>query len=160
MGRRSKATQSRLQNLGEASKSQRTQVDDVTWYEDSSGDAAIEDIETGAEHRFIVFEDYETGSDDDHIPGSNDSDSKDGDSDFEDEETNEIRIEADLLRFSAILTEAQRVAVKLEQESDAPKRPKQYTGKVPLRTKFHWAVLGCSKILLLKHPKNLWYRRW
>jgi hypothetical protein len=91
MGRRSKATQSRLQNLGEASKSQRTRVasDDVTLDEDEdSGDAAIVDIGTGAEHGFIVFEDYETDSksDDDsddpsHIPGSNDSDSEDGDSD-------------------------------------------------------------------------------
>ena len=55
MGRRSKATQSRLQNLREAPKSQRTQVDDVTSDEDedseSSGDAAIVDIRTGAEHR-------------------------------------------------------------------------------------------------------------
>ena len=98
MGRRSKATQSRLQNLGEASKSQRTRVDDVPSHEDhdedSSEDAAIVDIRTGAEHRFIVFEGYasETDSDDDHIPGTNDSDSEDGDSDFEDEETNEIRI--------------------------------------------------------------------
>ena len=45
MGRRSKATQSWLQNLREASKSQRTQVDDVTSDEDedseSSGDATI-----------------------------------------------------------------------------------------------------------------------
>jgi len=140
MGRRSKATQSRLQNLGEASKSQRARVDDVTSDEDedSSGDAAIVDIGTGAEHGFIVFEDYETDSDDDHIPGSNDSDSEDGDSDFEDElEINEIRIEADLLRFSAILAEAQRVAVKLEQESDAPKRPKQYTGNAPRTKRFH-----------------------
>ena len=64
MGRRLKATQSWLQNLREASKSQRTQVDDVTSDEDedSSGDAVIKDI--GAEHRFIVFEDYETDSDD------------------------------------------------------------------------------------------------
>ena len=107
-------------------------VDDVTSdeNEDPSGDAVIEDIGTGAEHGFIVFEDYETDSDDDHIPGSNDSDS-------EDEETNEIRIEADFLHFSAILTEAQRVAVKLEQESDAPKRPKQYTGNVPCTKHFH-----------------------
>ena len=99
---------------------------------ESSGDATIVDIRTGAEHRdgFIIFEDYdETESDDDHIPGSNDSDSEDGDgSDFEDLdelqvdslETNEIKIEADLLRISAILAEAQRVAVKLEQESDDP----------------------------------------
>ena len=29
--------------------------------------------------------------------------------------------------------------------------------KVPLWTKFHQAVLGHSKILLLKHPKNFWY---
>jgi hypothetical protein len=65
MGRRSKATQSQLQNLGEASKSRRMRVDDVTSNEneDSSGDAVIEDIGTGAEHRFIVFEDYETDSD-------------------------------------------------------------------------------------------------
>ena len=153
MGRRSKATQSRLQNLREASKSQRTQVDDVTSDEDedseSSGDATIVDIRTGAEHRdgFIIFEDYdETDSDDDHIPGSNDSDSEDGDdSDFEDLdelqvdslETNEIRIEADLLRFSAILAEAQRVAVKLERESDDPKRPKRYTGNAPRTKCFH-----------------------
>jgi len=139
MGRRSKATQFWLQNLREASKSQRTWVDDVTSDEDkdSSGDAVIEDIGTGAKHRFIVFEDYETGSDDDHIPGSNDSDSEDGDSDFEDEETNEIRIEADLLCFSAILTKAQRVAVKLEQKSDAPKHPKQYTGNTPCTKHFH-----------------------
>jgi hypothetical protein len=115
MGRRSKATQSQLQNLGKASKVQRTWVDDDE-DEDSSGDVVIEDIGTGAEHGFIVFEDYETDSDNDHIPGSNDSDSEDGNSDFEDEETNEIRIEADLLHFSAILTEAQRVAVKLESE--------------------------------------------
>src|SRR6266700_1612580 len=117
MGRRSKATQSRLQNLGEAPKSQRAWVDDVTSDEDedSSGDAAIVDIRTGTEHGFIVFEDYKTDSDDDHIPGSDDTD---GDSDFEDEETTEIRIEADLLRFSAILAGAQGVAVKLEQESD------------------------------------------
>ena len=46
-------------------KSQRTQVDDVTSDEDedseSSGDAAIVDIRTGAEHRdgFIIFEDYD-----------------------------------------------------------------------------------------------------
>ena len=140
MGRRSKATQSRLQNLGEASKSQRARVDDVTSDEDedSSGDAAIVDIGTGAEHGFIVFEDYETDSDDDdHIPESNDSDSEDGDSDFEDEEINEIRIEADLLRFSAILAEAQRVAVKLEQESEAPKRPKRYTGNAPRTKRLH-----------------------
>jgi hypothetical protein len=150
MGRRSKATQSRLQNLGEASKSQRTRVqvasDDVTSDEDasedseSSGDAAIVDIGTGAEHGFIFFEDYETDSEsdddsDDHIPGSNDS--EDSNSDFEDEETNEIKIEADLLRFSAILTEAQRIAVKLEQESDAPKRPKRYTGNAPRTKRFH-----------------------
>jgi hypothetical protein len=139
MGRRSKATQSRLQNLREASKSQRMRVHDVTSDEDedSSGDAVIEDIGTGAKHGFIVFEDNEIDSDNDHIPGSNDSDSKDGDSDFEDEETNEIRIEADLLCFSAILTEAQRVAVKLEQESDAPKRPKRYTGNAPRMKRFH-----------------------
>jgi hypothetical protein len=137
---------------GEASKSQRTRVDDVTSDEDedSSGDAVIEDIGTGAEHRFIVFENYETNSDDDHIPGSNDSDSEDGDSDFEDEETNEIRIEADLLHFSAILTEAQRVAVKLEQESDAPKCPKQYTGNVPHTTSvnsgfFHSTSQSCHQ---------------
>ena len=30
--------------------------------------------------------------------------------------------------------------------------------KVPLWTKFHWAVLGHSKILLPKHPKNFWYQ--
>jgi hypothetical protein len=74
------------------------QVDDVTSDEDedSSGDAVIEDIGTGAEHGFIVFEDHETDSDNDHIPGSNDSDSEDGDSDFEDKETNEIRIEAEM----------------------------------------------------------------
>jgi hypothetical protein len=139
MGRRSKATQSQLQNLGEASKSQRTRVDDVTSDEDEnlSGDAVIEDIGTGAEHGFIVFEDYETDSDDDHIPGSNDSDSEDRDSDFKDEETNGIRIEADLLHFSVILTEAQRVAVKLEQESDASKCPKRYTGNVPCTKHFH-----------------------
>jgi hypothetical protein len=95
------------------------------------------DIGTGAEHGFIVFEDYETDSDDDHIPGSDDTDSEDGDSDFEDEETTEIRIEADLLRFSAILAEAQAVAVKLEQESDAPKHPKQYTGNAPCMEHFH-----------------------
>ena len=139
MGRRSKATQSQLQNLGEAVKSQRTWVDDVTSDEDEdpSGDTMTEDIGTGAEHRFIVFEDYKTDSDDDHIPRSNDSDSEDRDSDFEDEEINKIRIEADLLRFSAILTEAQKVAVKLEQESDAPKHPKQYTGNAPCTKCFH-----------------------
>ena len=30
--------------------------------------------------------------------------------------------------------------------------------KVPLQIKFHWAVLGCSKILLPKHPENFWYQ--
>ena len=67
MGRRLKATQSRLKNLGEATKSQRMWVDDVTSDEDedSSGNAMpIVHIGTGTEHRFIAFEDYETDSDD------------------------------------------------------------------------------------------------
>jgi hypothetical protein len=91
----------------------------------------IVDIGTGIEQGFVYFEDYGTDSDDDHIPGSSDSladpEDYDGDYyDFEDEleEANEISIEGDLLRFSAILIEAQSIAVKLEKESDAPKHPK------------------------------------
>ena len=141
MGRRSKAIQSRLKNL-QPQKNQRARVDDATDEDEDStanttGDEAITDIGTASEHGFIVFEDYETDSDDDHISGVSDSDSEDTDSDFEDEDDTEIRIEADLLRFSAILAEAQKVAVKLEQESDARKRPKRYMGNA-LRTKrFH-----------------------
>lgn len=147
MGRRSRAIQSRLKNFQPAQKNRRARVDDVTdedHDEDStsntSGDdsEAIADVGTSSEHGFVVFEDYENDSDDDHISGASDSesDSEDADSDFEDEYNTEIRIEADLLRFSAILAEAQRVAVKLEQESDTPKR-KRYTGNAPRTKRFH-----------------------
>jgi len=150
MGRRSRAVQSRLQNLGQLPKSQKARVDDVTDEdsdEDSPNSDASENVpsvvigrgDLDSEHGFIVFEDYESDSDGDHTPGSSesDSDSEDTDSDFEDENDGDIRNDADLLRFSAILTEAQRVAVKLEQEDDKPKRPKQYTGNAPRTKCFH-----------------------
>ena len=142
MGRRSKAVQSRLQNLGQPPKSQKARVDDVTDEDDSdtSGNVPIAAIGTGgshSEHGFIVFEDYESDSDGDHTPDSSDSDSEDTDSDFEDEDDREIRNDADLLRFSAILAEAQRVAVKLEKENDKPRRPKRYTGNAPRTKRFH-----------------------
>ena len=65
---------------GEASKNQRTGpgVDDVISDEDH---AAIVDVGTGTDHGFIFFEDYASETDDDHIPGSNDSDTEDYDGD-------------------------------------------------------------------------------
>ena len=151
MGRRSKATQSRLKNF-QLQKNQRAQVDDVTDEDEDStsnksGDEVIADIRTGLEHGLIVFEDYETGSDYDHIPEASDLDSENTDSDFENENDAEIRIEGDLLCFSAILVEAQRVAVKSEQECDAPRHPKQYTGNAPCMKRFHahkWCTLAAK----------------
>jgi hypothetical protein len=140
MGRRSKAAQSRLQSLGQPPKSQKARVDDVTDSEDE-GDSSPDHLDAAVnvpiekDYGFIVFEDYESDSDDDHIPGP--SDSEETESNFEDEDDQEIKDDADLLRFSAILTEAQRVAVKLEQDSEKPKRPKHYTGNAPRTKRFH-----------------------
>ena len=63
MGRRSKAMQSWLQNLGEALKSQRAWVDDVTWLtsdedENLSEDVAIVDISTQSTTELNFIEQY------------------------------------------------------------------------------------------------------
>lgn len=136
MGRRSNAVQSRLQNLGQPPQSHRAHVDDVTDSEDE--DYLPSPPEKGAsdDYGFIVFEDYESDGDD-YTPGSSDSETEDESSDLEDEDRREIRNDADLLRFSAILVEAQQVAVKLEQEMDKPKRAKHYTGNAPHTKRFH-----------------------
>ena len=149
MGRRSKAVQSRVGNFGQPPKTQKARPDDVTDSDSESEgqdndylpsnhpeDLPIRQDVDPDDYRFILFENYVS---DDDIEGLSDLEEPD-DSDLEDEledyPSQEIRNDANLLQFSAILAEAQKVAVKLEQEHDElkPKRLKHYMGNA-VRTK-------------------------
>ena len=141
MGRKSKASQSRIGNFGQTQRA-RPGADVITA---SDSEAEDEDYLPSNhpkdlpirkdDNGFIFFKDYES---DDEIS----SDSED-DSDLEVrdelEEYQEIRNDADLLKFSAILAEAQKIAVKLEREHDEsrPKRPKHYKGNAARTKRFH-----------------------
>ena len=148
MGRRSKAVQSRVGNFGQPSKTQKARPDDVTDSDSESEgqdddylpsnhpeDLPIRQDMDPDDYRFILFENYVS---DDDIEGLSDLEEPD-DSDLEDEDYQEIRSDANLLQFSAILAEAQKVAVKLEQEHDElkPKRPKHYMGNAVRTKRFH-----------------------
>lgn len=144
MGRRSDAVKARLKNLSALLKRQKACVDDVTDSEDSDEDDVPPNQPSNPspepdDHGFILFEECELDSDN-YIPGDSDSDDLDSDHDSDEDSEDsdlEIKNEGDLLRFSAILMEAQKVAVILEEANRTRKRPKHYSGNAPRTKRYH-----------------------
>jgi hypothetical protein len=134
MGRRSKASQARLQNLGNH-KSRQARIDDITDSEDEDHfpppNKVVGSIDTDDDlDRFIVLEDLSDDESDD-MEGS--------DEELDEDEVAELRTEADVLQFAALLAEAQAVAVKVEREKAEfkPKRKHHYTGNSARTKRYH-----------------------
>lgn len=132
MGRRSKATNARLHNLGHAKESQKTWLEDVTDTDDEDyipPIAAQHPPQESEAYGYICCNELE----------DSDSDSDDDASEFDEDEAAELQTEAEILLFSAILSEAQAIAIKLEFDAAElkPKRKRHYT-KNSVRTKQHY----------------------
>ena len=142
MGRRSKASLARLHNLSKApSRSYKATVEespdsdaDDTDYivndgtgsvNDTSSDTEGDDELNGIRGRFFTCEDdLDSDSDLDSVNGSD----LEG-MDLDDDEEVEIKNDAALLTFSAVLQEAQQTAVAAEKRKwGQRKRPKYYAG--------------------------------
>lgn len=149
MGRKSKASLTHIQNLcSRNSKSQNPSVEDVTDIKDNFNHVvkSPQPLQPPPDHnqpQLLLFDSNDSDSDSDFNSDSkDDSSSDDGfDSDLEDElETEmEMKSDADLLQFSRILTEAQALAIKLEEEQAEykPKHPRHYTGNSEYTKQFH-----------------------
>jgi hypothetical protein len=105
MGRRSNATISRLGNLPKPKKNQNPTVEDVSDDEDS--DFVNEDF---LEHGFF-FLDEGTPLEEDLASDS------DSDEEVDEDELNDLKNEADIEHFNAVLVHAQAMAVKAECEA-------------------------------------------
>ena len=109
-----------------------------TNHTDVSPDVPIGEDASG-NYGFILFKDYESDNesdDSDHL--LNDLEEP-NDSDLQDEDHQEIRNDVELLQFTAILAEVQKVAVKLEQQiqESKPNCPKHYTRTAPCTKRTH-----------------------
>src|SRR5277367_6476918 len=131
MGRRSKATISRLNNLPKQKNSQNPTVEDVPDQDDKNFDD-----EDFLEHGFFFLDEESPLEEDLDGPGGDESDN---DAVDEDELTG-LQNEADIEHFNAVLAKAQAMAVKAEREAagEKPKRKRHYTGNAD-RTKRHHA---------------------
>ena len=129
MGRQSKATRARLNNLPKPKNPQNPTVEDIS--DDEDMDFDDEDL---LEHGFFCL--------DEGTPLEEDLDSSDSDDDEEvdEEELNALQNEADIEHFNAVLAQAHAMAVKAEREAagEKPKRKRHYTGNSD-RTKRHHA---------------------
>ena len=141
MGRKSKASKSRIQNLTSGTTS--TSQSQEACMDDSECDAEDDFVPPQPEDnafKFIAFDAYDSESDSDY--NSDDANSSDDgfDSDEEDQEDNEdVKTDADLLRFATILSEAQAIAIKMESDGAEfqPKRGKHYTGNSARTKRLH-----------------------
>lgn len=156
MGRRSKASQARLDNLCKASlKSYKATVEDAsdsdgddtgynphieTDHDDLDFDNTIETSQ-GLENiqgRFIFLEDDFDDSDSD-LDSVSDSDSEE--MELDDDEEVELRDEAALLAFTEVLQKAQIVAADAENKKwGERKRPKRYTRNAARSLRRHVAT--------------------
>jgi hypothetical protein len=144
MGRKSKASLARLANLPKApQKSFKASVEDVAEFNSDSEDTdfipfrnhtSSEDDE--GEQRlgrirgqFYFLADDFSDDDDDMTDLESVSDSDPEDRELEDEEEDEVRDDAALLNFAAVLKRAQEIAAEAERQNQGErKRPHQYTG--------------------------------
>lgn len=129
MGRQSKATIARLNNLPRHGNAQNPTVEDVSDDEDMDS----EDEDLLGEGFFILDEG-------DPLEGDSDVSSDSEDEEIDEDEVEELQNEAALHHFNAILFEAQIMGVKAEREAagEKPKRKRHYSGNSD-RTKRHHA---------------------
>jgi len=128
MGRRSKATQARRDNLRKLDNPQNPSVEDVSDDEDE----VFED-EDLLEHGFFFLDDGTQSEEDSDARSDSEDEGVDGDE--LDGHINEAEIE----HFNAILFEAQAMAVKAEREAigEKPKRKRHYTGNSNRTLRYH-----------------------
>ena len=127
MGKKLKAQQARINNLPNLGKRSCTSMED----DEDQDYLPPDENDDLLEHGFFILDEY----------SDSDSDSETGLEDGELEvELDELRNEEEIYRFGQILSEAQSLAVKAEQEATGgqPKRKRHYMGN-SMRTKRHHA---------------------
>ena len=123
MGKRSKATTTRINNLAKSKIYQKPTVNEVSDHEDINfNDREGLLLDDGL--FFMDLDEEEMSSDVD------DSESESEDEEVDDDELDELAKEAALNHFNAILSEAQKMAVKAEREiaGQKQKQKRHYTG--------------------------------
>lgn len=128
MGRRSKATVARLNDLMKPANPQNPTVEEVFDKED----ADFEDADFLEQGFFFLDEEH---------PAEDESDGSDSDDgEVDEDELTGLQNEVDIEHFNAVLAQAQAMAVKAEREAagEKPKRKRHYTGN-SARTKRHHA---------------------
>ena len=161
MGRRSKVSQTCIQNFGgttSTSQSQKARVDDITGSEEDDFVPTCELPQpetTNEAFEFIVFDAYESESDSDYNSECTSSDGFDSEEE-EEEDGDDVKMDADLLHFSATLAEAQAVAIKMESDRAEfqPKWGKRYTGNSACTKHFHvqkWRTLQAEGQKFISH---------
>lgn len=142
MGRRSKASLARLHNLSKApSRPYKATVEDAPDSDANDADYIVND-DTGSVNDACSDKEGDDGLNrikgrffalEDDLDSDSDLDSVDGsdleDMDMDDDEEAEIKNDAALLTFSAVLQQAQQTAVAAEKKKwGQRKRPKHYAG--------------------------------
>jgi hypothetical protein len=129
MGKRSKAATTRINNLKKSKIIQKPPVEEVSDDEDTNFD----DREDILDHGFFFVDEEDMSSDEDDL------ESESEDEELDEDELDELANEAALNHFNAILSEAQKMAIKAEQEAagQKPKRKQHYTGNSARTKRYH-----------------------
>lgn len=129
MGRRSNTVKARISNLPRPKEAYKPTVQEIPDEEHSGSDSTNEDL---LEQGFFIM--------DDGLTDEEENEDSDFEEDIDEEELEDLRNEADIEHFNAILMQAQIMAVKAEREAagEKPKRKRHYTGNSD-RTKRHHA---------------------
>ncbi|KAG6851921.1 hypothetical protein C0991_004944 [Blastosporella zonata] len=133
MARASKAKLARRNNAQKLNQTRKPYVEDVSDSEDHDyiPYSSCTNVDRICDETCVCTEDTDMDTDDSDIE----------DMDLDQEEAAKMGTEAEILRFSAILVEAQAVTVKAEREAteSKPKWKHHYTGNAP-RTIRHYAL--------------------